>query len=130
MSYWDIHEPEHGIYSFRELDKQLNLAAEYNASVSLCLGRRQPRWPECHMPNWAHTLSKAEWYDALFRYIELVVVRYKSHTALASWQLENEALMKRFGHCPDGDFSRARLRKEMRIIKALDDNHPITNDAL
>ncbi len=125
MSYWNIHEQIQGIYDFSELDWQLNLIAKHGGSVTLCLGKRQPRWPECHMPEWALQLPKEEWYEALFTYIEIVVKRYKDHPALQSWQLENEALLKSFGNCEDGDYNHARLKNEYGIIKNIDSTHPV-----
>lgn len=125
MSYWNIHEPSPGNYDFQELDWQLELLARYGAQASLCLGKRQPRWPECHMPQWAMELTKQDWYAALMRYIEIVVRRYHRHPALASWQLENEALLRHFGYCPDGDYSRQRLKAECALVKKLDPDHPL-----
>lgn len=125
MSYWNIHEQNRGVYDFSELDWQLNLIAKHGGKVTLCLGKRQPRWPECHMPEWALKLPRDEWYEALFAYIETVVKRYKNHPALSSWQLENEALLKSFGVCKDGDYSHARLEKEYQLVKKLDSKHPV-----
>lgn len=125
MSYWNIHEPKPGVYNFTELDWQFNLVAKYKGGVSLCIGKRQPRWPECHMPKWAQSLPKDEWYEALFTYIGVVVNRYKNHPALQSWQLENEALLKEFGHCVDQDYNLDRLQKEFDIVKSEDSKHPV-----
>jgi hypothetical protein len=125
MSYWNIHEQKPGRYNFAELDWQLDLIAEYGGRVSLCLGKRQPRWPECHIPKWAASLPAAEWYEALYQYITAVVRRYRDHPALVSWQLENEALLKGFGRCVDGDYNPKRLRAEYRLVKSLDPQHPV-----
>lgn len=125
MSYWNIHEQKKGVYDFTELDWQLDLIAKHGGSVTMCVGKRQPRWPECHMPEWALGLCQYEWYEALYSYIEAVVNRYKSHPALISWQLENEALLKGFGNCEDGDYSSKRLKREYDIVKSLDPKHPI-----
>lgn len=125
MSYWNIHEQMQGEYDFSELDWQLDMIAKRGGSVSLCIGKRQPRWPECHMPKWAQELPKDAWYQALFDYIEAVVKRYKNHPALESWQLENEALLRDFGYCADNDYSHARLKHELRLVKQLDPKHPV-----
>ncbi len=125
MSYWNLHEPSPGQYDFRELDWQMDMMAEYGGRAILCLGKRQPRWPECHMPPWAVDKPKEEWYRALYDFNEAVITRYKNHPALHSWQLENEPLLKSFGYCPDKDFSRGRLRSEFRRLKALDRHHPV-----
>lgn len=123
MSYWDIHEPKPGHYDFTELDWQFALAKKYNAKVSLAIGLRQPRWPESHWPSWARELPEGEWHQALFNYLETILNRYKDHPALASWQLENEAMLKHFGE--DGDFNRDRLRYEFALVKSLDEKHPV-----
>ncbi len=123
MSYWDLHEPLQGKYDFTELDWQFELAKKYGTKISLAIGLRQPRWPESHWPDWAKELSKVEWNGALLKYIEAVVNRYKDHTYLESWQLENEARLKQFGL--NGDFDRKRLIKEFKLVKSLDNEHPI-----
>ncbi len=125
MSYWNIHEPRPGTYTFDELDWQLDMAARYGAQVSLCIGKRQPRWPECHLPDWALELPNNEWRERLYTYIETVVERYKKHPALHSWQLENEALLKDFGYCRDGDYDHQRLQHELQLVKQLDPTHPV-----
>lgn len=123
MSYWDLHEPTPGAYDFKELDWQFALAKKYNAQISLAVGLRQPRWPETHWSQWAKEMSDDEWQDRLLKYLETVVLRYKDHPALESWQLENEALLKTFGL--NGNFDRKRLIKEFASIKQTDPEHPV-----
>lgn len=123
MSYWDVHEKTQGKYDFTELDWQFKLAGQYGAEVSLSIGLRQPRWPESHWPKWAKEMPEEEWREAIYRYIEVVVKRYKDHPALASWQLENEARLKSFGL--NGDFDRSRLRREFKLMKKIDPNNPV-----
>ena len=130
MSYWDLHEPVQGHYYFHELDWQVEQAERSGTQVSLCLGLRQPRWPESHWPAWAKELPREGWQTALLLYITEVVTRYKDYSCIASYQLENEALLKSFGL--DGDFDRKRLRDEFKLIKQLDSTRPIimsTSDA-
>jgi hypothetical protein len=125
MSYWNIHELSQGTYDFTELDWQMDVCATHDCAVSLSIGKRQPRWPECHIPDWALQLSKQDWQSALMKYLEAVVNRYKNHPALVSWQLENEALLKSFGYCRDGDYSRHRLRNEFDLVTSLDTSRPV-----
>ena len=125
MSYWDIHESQQGQYNFAELDWQMDMVAAAGGSVTLCLGVRQPRWPEFHMPSWAEHLPADQWHAALLAFVQQVVERYKNHPALVSWQLENEALLKTFGDNTEGDFDRERLKKEYKLVKTLDPNHPV-----
>lgn len=123
MSYWDEAEPEPGRYNFEELDWQMEQAARAGAKVSLAIGLRQPRYPECHPPGWFEQLPPGERKQALYGYITKVVERYRYHPALESWQLENEALNKVFGLCKD--FDRRRLVEEFALVKRLDPIHPV-----
>lgn len=123
MSYWDEIEKEQGTYDFTALDKQFKTIAKHNGEVTLCLGARQPRWPESHWPTWVLALPEAERNQALLDFIKTTVKRYRHQPALVSWQLENEALLKNFGE--NGDFNRRRVRAEFKLIKSLDSSHPI-----
>lgn len=123
MSYWDEIELQQGRLDWQELDWQLSRVARAGGEVTLCLGARQPRWPENHWPDWAWKATHAERSEALLAFIRAVVSRYKGHPAVQSYQLENEALLKSFGERPEID--RPRLRAEYRLVKALDPDKPI-----
>ena len=123
MSYWNEHEKEQGTYDFAELDRQITTIAKAGGVVTLCLGARQPRWPENHWPKWAWELSKAERTTALLAYIQIVVNRYKNEPVIVSYQLENEALLKAFGEKPEVD--RKRLRAEYKLVTTLDPTRPV-----
>ena len=127
MSYWDRIEPSAGRYVFDELDWQMDAVATRGGSVSLAIGLRQPRWPECRQPDWAAQLGENSglWTAALNRYITAVVERYRDHPALKSYQLENEAKNKWFGSCK-GAAPSDRLQQEFELVKRLDDTHPVT----
>lgn len=118
MSYWDEHEKEPENYDFTALDDQINQIEAVNGKVTLCIGARQPRWPESHWPAWALKLPKQAKYKALYSYIEVVVNRYKNRGCIINYQLENEALNRSFGR--HGDFNRQRLRNEFQLVKRLD----------
>lgn len=123
VSYWTRGEAEQGTYNFDFLDWQMEKAHAADAKVSLAIGLRQPRWPECHMPEWAKSMPMTEWSPKLHDYIQAVVERYRDHPALESWQLENEYFLKAFGDCPD--FTRERLVSEFNLVKDLDRNTPV-----
>lgn len=123
VSYWDVIESTPGTYDFSELDWQMDMAKEAGAKVSLAVGLRQPRWPECHMPAWHLNQPKEVWYGDLKRVMATTVERYKTHPALESYQLENEFFLEVFGECPD--FSRERLIEEYQLVKLLDPDHPV-----
>lgn len=123
VSYWENGEEHRGTYDFSFLDWQFKMAEEKNVKISLALGLRQPRWPECHMPAWAEKIPKTQWQPELMKYMEAVVNRYKSSPALDSYQLENEFFLTVFGICPD--FSRDRLVDEFNLVKRLDPNRTL-----
>ena len=90
VSYWEVIEATPGQYDFSELDWQFEKANQAGAAVSLSIGLRQPRWPECHMPDWAKTMTKDEWYPHLKVFMQKVIEHYKDNPALQDYQLENE----------------------------------------
>jgi len=125
VSYWSDIEPTPGAYDFSKLDWQFALASKYGAKVSLAIGLRQPRWPECHEPGWVTVDSKKQqtWEPQLYRFISAVVNRYKLNPSLQDYELENEFFMKVFGECKD--FDRNRLVAEFNLVKGLDMKHKI-----
>lgn len=123
VSYWNDGEPTKGTYDFTDLDWQFKKAEESNSKVSLAIGLRQPRWPECHMPAWAMGTSKEVWYPELKAYMGAVIDRYKNSPALESYQLENEYFLEVFGECTD--FDRDRLVDEYNFVKQRDPNHTL-----
>jgi hypothetical protein len=123
VSYWDRIEPQMGQYDFKELDWQFKAAEKVHAKISLSIGLRQPRWPECHAPAWSRQVSYDQWYSSLMQYITEVVQRYQNSPSLESYQLENEFALKAFGECTNYD--RSRLIDEFNMVKNLDSKHPI-----
>ncbi|HSH18061.1 MAG TPA: beta-galactosidase [Candidatus Saccharimonadales bacterium] len=132
VSYWNQLEPTPGQYDFTLLDWQFDKAEKANAKVSLSLGLRQPRWPECHMPDWAKDMPQSQWQPRLEAFMATVVNRYKDSPALDSYQVENEYFLKGFGICEN--FDRSRLVAEYNLVKRLDPAHKViinrSNNAL
>lgn len=122
-SYWNEGEPKEGHYDFSQLDWQFKKAEEHNAKIMLSLGLRQPRWPECHMPDWAANQPVDRWQALLEDYIQAVVERYQDSPALEGYQLENEYFLKGFGIC--NNYDRQRLIDEYNLVKKTDPDHPI-----
>ncbi len=122
VSYWNKHEPEQGKYDFSDLDWQFEKAEKADAKISLAIGLRQPRWPECHSPEWIKNKPTEQWQSQLEKYIGVVIDRYKNSPSLQSYQLENE-YFNDFGECPD--HTRERLVSEFDIVKKHDKEHPV-----
>lgn len=123
MSYWNEIEKEQGKYDFSELDRQIKTITTYSGVITLCLGVKQPSWPEYHWPTWAKNLPNHEKTTALLQFTETIVKRYKDNPAIISWQLENEALLKGFGE--NIHIDRKRLRTEFILVKKLDPTRPV-----
>ena len=127
MSYWDRIETSNGEYDFSELDWQMDQAQARQIDISLAIGQRQPRWPECHIPGWAKNLSKAEYEKELLEFISTIVNSYKNNPALVSYQLENEAANNLFGECPP--FDEQLLNREFALVERLDQENDLIVNA-
>ncbi|HET9850752.1 MAG TPA: beta-galactosidase [Candidatus Saccharimonadales bacterium] len=127
MSYWELVEPQKGKYDFKDLDWQFAQANAHHAKITLAIGLRQPRWPECHEPNWAKAdpIESAAWKANLYSFITTVVNHYKNNPALESYQLENEPENNWFGGCREGAAPKSRLSYEFNMVKKLDPSHPV-----
>lgn len=124
-AHWPMVEPAPSQYNFYELDYQINRAEEVGAEVILAVGRRLPRWPECHIPGWAQELTWEEKKDSLRSYIEAVVERYKDREHITYWQVENEPFLSVFAfeHC--GPLDEEFLLEEIELVRSLDGTRPI-----
>jgi hypothetical protein len=123
-SYWSDMERTPGRYDFSQLDWEFQKAEAKHAKIILTVGLRQPRWPECHKPDWVDTTKPTgQWQPQLESFMRAVVNRYKNSPSLESYQLENEYFLKGFGYCDN--YSRQRLIDEYNLVKQTDPTHPI-----
>lgn len=123
-SYWSDIETSPGHYDFSQLDWEFAQADAAHAKITLTLGLRQPRYPECHAPSFYNTAGpESTWYPQLKAFMSAVIERYKNNPALNGYQLENEYFLKGFGTCTD--MSRSRLVNEYNLVKSLDLQHEI-----
>ncbi|KKS30850.1 MAG: hypothetical protein UU89_C0001G0010 [Parcubacteria group bacterium GW2011_GWC2_42_11] len=124
-AHWTMVAPAEGEWNFSELDTQIRLAEEHGADVVFAVGRRLPRWPECHVPVWAQEKTWDEQKDLIREYLEQVVTRYKDSSAIVYWQIENEPFLTVFAkeHC--GELDSAFLDEEIAFVRKLDPSHPI-----
>jgi len=122
-TYWDLLEPQEYKYFWEDLDWQVEQAEKRGVRLMLVVGMKTPRWPECHIPEWAKTLSKEQQQRKILNLLEEVVLRYRNSSAIQYWQVENEPFFP-FGECPwvDKEF----VKREVELVKKLDNqNRPI-----
>jgi len=122
-AYWDSVEPAKDSYNFDDLDFQVNEANQHGAKIVLAVGRRLPRWPECHDPSWIAKLSETDLQNSQLSYIETVVRRYINDPNITGWQVENEPFLSSFGICPPLDVK--FLDSEIAMVKSIDPSRPI-----
>ncbi len=118
VAYWHEIEKEQGQYLFDDLDWQIEEAEKRGAEIILVMGRRLPRWPECHIPEWAKGLDEAGQQKKILDIIEKIINRYKEKDIIWAWQVENEPFLKNFGECPKLDIK--FLEKEVDLVRKLD----------
>ena len=123
VAYWDEIEKEPDQYIFNDLDWQVRQASDRGVKIIMVLGRRTPRWPECHDPNWLKGLDQSEVISRQMNFINKTVERYQNNSMLEAWQVENEPLLTLFGQCPAP--SLPLLKQEVALVKSLDVKHPI-----
>ena len=116
-THWDLLEPKKDEYIFEDLDQQIEKAEGSSAKILLAIGMKTPRWPECHIPEWAKPLEKGEQQKEVLELIEKIVSRYQESEAINIWQVENEPFFP-FGDCPWSD--KEFLGKEISLVKSLD----------
>jgi hypothetical protein len=124
-AHWPMIEPEPGVYDFEEMDYQVKRAEEVGADVVFAVGRRLPRWPECHVPVWLEGMAKDERESRQLAYMEAVINRYKNSPAITVWQVENEPFLEVFAfeHC--GKLDTNFLDKEIALFRSLDGTRPL-----
>lgn len=126
MSYWTEIESSKGVYLFADLDWQIETAQNRGAEMIVVLGQKQPRWPECHIPDWAGKLSKEERQKEANEFIKKVIERYKDKKNITAWQVENEPYFD-FGECPDMESD--YLDQEIALVRSLDNRPIIVTDS-
>lgn len=122
-AYWDATEPNKDQYNFDDLDYQIDQTSGHNTQVVLAVGRRLPRWPECHDPGWIQNLSPSALETAQLSYVETVVRRYQNYTNVSAWEVENEPFLSTFGICPP--LNTSLLDSEIALVKKLDPSRPV-----
>ena len=126
-AFWNEVEPQKNSYQFDDMDYQINEADKRGAKAILAVGRKLPRWPECHDPAWVKGLSKKDLETELLKYVKTTVERYKNSPVVEEWQIENEPFFS-FGMC-DNDLGVDTLKKEIDLVKSLDTRPVVITDS-
>jgi hypothetical protein len=122
---WDFVEGKKDDFYFNDIDWQLQEAQKRNANIIYVVGIKTGRWPECHMPLWAESLTKDQREKEALEYVREVVLRYKDNKTISYWQAENEPLLS-FGECPSSFYDGGEfLKKEVELIKSLDPSRQV-----
>jgi hypothetical protein len=127
MAYWNEIEPQPGKFDFKNIDEMLTEADKRNVEVILVLGQKQPRWPECHIPDWAKTLDAEKRSEAVLSMIKISVEHFKQFDVIKSWQVENEPYFVFGIDCPKQ--SEEMVKKEVETVKSLDSRPVILTDS-
>ncbi len=125
VAYWDDIEGEQGSLNFQDLDWQIEMAEKYNVEVILAIGKRVPRWPECHIPYWALQLDQEKQKESILKFITEVVNRYKDKEVVKIWQVENEPFLTGYAKQYCGQLNEEFLDKEIALVKSLDIDTPV-----
>lgn len=124
-AHWPLIEPEKDRYDFLWLDEELAQVRKANGTVIMGVGRRLPRWPECHIPLWAKDQSWDEQKAEIRAYIRAVVERYRNDPAITYWQVENEPYLEVFATEYCGELDEEFLKEEVALVRELDPTRPI-----
>lgn len=120
--YWSDVQKTKDQYDWNQLDTLVKYSEAQNVKLTLAIGHKVPRWPECYVPGFALHDSREEQQRLLGEFLQSVVTRYKSSSALERWQVENEPFLP-FGVCDR--LHADAVKQEIDLVRALDSTHPI-----
>jgi hypothetical protein len=127
MTYWNDIEKEKGKYDFTIADEMLTEAQKRDLDVVLVIGRKQPRWPECHEPSWYKDLQPSDQDQAVLDFVKSSVDHFKTFSVIKTWQVENEPF---FGFGPDCPKSSQQFfNQEVSLVKSLDSRPVLVTDS-
>ena len=123
VAEWNRIEPKEGKYDFSSLAWQLDELEKRGGKAIVAIGMKVPRWPECHIPDWALNMTKEKQQTAILSLLKKTVDHFSSSSVVSIWQVENEPFLP-FGTCPwlpDKTF----LKKEIAVVKKTDPSRPV-----
>jgi hypothetical protein len=127
--YWSEVESERGKFDFSEYDYFIHKSEKSGAKLILAVGRKLPRWPECHIPAWAINLTEKEFEERVLMQIEEAVKHFRNSPAVAGWQVENEHFHIYGADCAAGKLKSEVVDKEIAKVRSLDSRPIVLTDA-
>ena len=124
-AYWDRIEPQPGQYDFTETDYMIAEAKKRSAKITLIVGQKTIRVPECYYPGWLDKNNASEVKTEANKMLAVVVERYKNEPTVEAWQVENEFLLRSFGDCPAQNLTNDALADELKTVQSRDTSRPI-----
>jgi hypothetical protein len=97
--YWSDIEGAKGVFDWSVPDALIAVSESHDVELTVVVGMKVPRWPECYVPDWAEGFSERELQASVSQFIEAAVKRYRTSDAVVRWQVENEPFFP-FGECP------------------------------
>ncbi|MBI2475213.1 beta-galactosidase [Candidatus Uhrbacteria bacterium] len=120
--YWSEIEKAQNQFDWEELDSLISYSEDHNVKLTLVVGTKVPRWPECYIPDWAETFDKDKQQSLALKMIEAVVNRYIDSSAIERWQVENEPFFP-FGQC--SQITLPQFQERVDLVRSLDPTRPI-----
>ncbi|MBU4360237.1 hypothetical protein KKC16_01505 [Patescibacteria group bacterium] len=121
--YWDEIETQPNEYNFADYVWMINQAANKNIEIVPVIGRRVPRWPECHTPKFYQDMPENEIKEKIFALLTQEIKFFKNYENIKKWQLENEPFADFFGQCPIAN--KKIFQEEIDYVKMLDTSRQI-----
>lgn len=125
--YWDDVEKVQDVYDFSDYDWMLEEGTRQDVRFILNVGRRLPRWPECHEPTWVTVLSEEQVDVRHVTAVKAAIDHFKEYKAIQYWQLENEYFFPWFGLCPKANPD--ILEEEIEYLRSRDTRSIILTDS-
>ena len=125
--YWDEIERSEGQYDFSDYDWLISQGEKRQVDFILVLGRRQPRWPECHQPLWTDALSAEKLQEKQLAMLAAAANHFKSYQNITAWQIENEFFVDWFGTCDRTD--KKLIDREIKLMRQIDSRPILLTDS-
>lgn len=126
-AYWSEIEPQQNQYNFQTIENLLTETDKRNIPVIVVIGKKQPRWPECHQPDWYNSLSADKQHEALISMLQKSVEQLKHHQSVYAWQIENEPFFDYGPSCPTT--SKSTYEDEIKAVLQQDTKPIIATDS-